>query len=204
MRGRHAASGWSPFWRDILLRSFLVLLLVAMVVFIWWLFSEDDLFTGAVSTTSDSAGATSTQAPPTTSPSSAPSSAPSTVATTAASTIVSEPVTTTNPPSTQAPTTTIPAPLSPDELVVRVYNANGVGGVAGRTTARLEEAGYGVASPDNHPQFLDISRVWHREGLEREAEQLRDALVPDALVEPAPQERDGIDMLVILGRSFEE
>ncbi len=204
MRGRHAASGWSPFWRDILLRSFLVLLLVAMVVFIWWLFSEDDLFTGAVSTTSDSAGATSTQAPPTTSPSSAPSSAPSTVATTAASTIVSEPVTTTNPPSTQAPTTTIPAPLSPDELVVRVYNANGVGGVAGRTTARLEEAGYGVASPDNHELFLDDSLIKYRAGLEREAEQLRDSLIPDAVLEPASEVQDGVDMLVILGRSFQE
>ncbi len=203
MKGRHAASGWSPFWRDILLRSLLVLLLVAMVVFIWWLFSEDDLFTGAVSTTTDPAGATSTQVPSTAAPTSVTTSAASTVSTATPDTTVAESVTTTAPPSTST-TTTIPPPLSPDELVVRVYNANGVGGVAGRTTARLEEAGYGVANPDNHSQFLDISRVWYREGLEREAQQLRDSLILDALVEPAPQERDGIDLLVILGRSFEE
>ena len=32
MKGRHAAGGWSPFWRDIMLRTILALLLVAMVV----------------------------------------------------------------------------------------------------------------------------------------------------------------------------
>ena len=89
-------------------------------------------------------------------------------------------------------------------MVVKVFNANGVAGIAGRTTGRLEEAGYGVATADNHSQFLDISRVWYREGLIREAEQLRDTLVPDALVEPSPREQEGVDILVMLGRSFEE
>jgi hypothetical protein len=88
--------------------------------------------------------------------------------------------------------------------VVKVFNANGVGGIAGRTTSLLEDAGYGVSTPDNHPQFLDISRVWYREGLSREAQIIQETLVPDALVEPVPLEREGIDIMVIVGRSFEE
>ena len=88
--------------------------------------------------------------------------------------------------------------------MVKVFNANGVAGIAGRTTAQLEEAGYGVESPDNHPQYLDISRVWYREGLSREAQFLQENWVADALVEPVPLEQEGIDIMVIVGRSFEE
>jgi len=203
VKGRHAASGWSPFWRDILLRAFLVLLLVAMAVFIWWLFSEDDLFTETVSTTSEPVPATSAPEPSTIPATAVPTSTVPTAPGTAPDTTPAEPVTTTNPPPTST-TTTIPPPLAPDELVVRVLNANGVGGVAGRTTALLQEAGYGTESPGNHPQLLDVSRIWYREGLMREAEQLRDSLITDALVELITQEQEGIDLLVIVGRTFEE
>ncbi len=202
MKGRHAASGWSPFWRDILLRALLVLLLVAMAVFIWWLFSDDDLFTETVSTTSEPVSATSAPEPSTIPGTVAPTSTVPTVTSAATDTTPAEP-TTTNPPPTST-TTTIPPPLAPDELVVRVLNANGVGGVAGRTTSRIQEAGYGTESPGNHPQLLDVSRIWYREGLMREAEQLRDSLIPDALVELITQEQEGIDLLVIVGRTFQE
>ena len=87
---------------------------------------------------------------------------------------------------------------------MRVFNANGVSGVAGRTTARLEEAGYGVATPGNHSQFLDVSRVWYRDDLSREAREIQETLVPDALVEAIPLEQEGIDLVVVLGRSFAE
>lgn len=197
MKGRHAASGWSPFWRDILLRSVLALLLIAMAVFIWWLFSEDEIFTSAVTTTSAEVTTSSTSEAPTTTEPAPPTS-----------TTLSEapPTTTTTVPPTTVPptTTTVPPPLQPSELVVRVFNANGVAGIAGRTTAALEEAGYGVANPDNHPQYLDISRVWYREGLLREAQILQEAWVADALVELVPLEQEGIDIMVIVGRSFEE
>ena len=196
MKGRHAAPGWSPFWRDILLRSVLALLLIAMAVFIWWLFSEDEIFTGAVTTTSAEVTTSSTTEAPTTTEPAPPTS----------TTVSQAPTTTTTtvPPTTTSSTTTIPPPLQPSELVVRVFNANGVAGIAGRTTAALEEAGYGVANPDNHPQFLDISRVWYREGLLREAQILQESWVADALVELVPLEQEGIDIMVIVGRSFEE
>jgi len=201
VKGRHAASGWSPFWRDILLRCVLALLLIAMAIFIWWLFSEDELFTSAVTTTSETV-TTASEVPATT------AADPVTSTTTAADTpAVTDPVPETTTPTTASTTTTsstAPPPRPPADLVVKVFNANGVAGIAGRTTARAEEAGYAVANPDNHPQFLDISRVWYREGLQREAQQLQEALVPDALVEPVPQEQEGIDIMVILGRSFEE
>ena len=204
MRGRHTAGGWSPFWRDIILRTVLALLLVAMVIFIWWLFSEDDLFTEAVSTTS---------APETTSASEAVATGtdpeadtttttrPSTTVTTGADTTTSTSAAVTTTSST---TTTVPPPLDPAQLVVRVLNANGVQGVAGRVSGRLEEAGYGVAAPDNHAQRLDVSRVWYRDDLSREAAALREELVPDALVEAIPLEQEGIDIVIVLGRSFEE
>ena len=201
MKARHAAGGWSPFWRDIMLRTVLALLLVAMVAFIWWLFSEDDLFTDAVSTTSGeettvASDVTTTRTEP--EAASTISTQPSTTSSTAAETTTSttEAATTT--------TTTIPPPLDPAQLVVRVFNANGVPGVAGRVTSRMEDAGYGVAAPDNHPQRLDVSRVWYRDDLSREAEAIREAWIPDALVEAIPLEQEGIDMVVILGRSFEE
>ena len=209
MKGRHAASGWSPFWRDILVRVFLVLLLVAMAVFIWWLFSEDDLFTENLTPTTEQAPVTSTLAPSTTSEPAAPTSTVTTAAGAAPETTVAEPVTTTVPPSTST-TTTVPPPLAPDELVVRVLNANGVSGVAGRTSGLIEDAGYGTARAGNHALRVDRSEVLYREGLEREAEQLRVALVPDAVLSPmtaAHEENphaEGVDLLVVLGRSFEE
>ncbi len=201
MKGRHAAGGWSPFWRDIMLRTILALLLVAMVAFIWWLFSEDDLFTDAVSTTSgEETTVTSDVTTPGTEPEAAPTTTtqPSTTSSTAAgrTTSTTEVVTTT--------TTTIPPPLDPAQLVVRVFNANGVPGVAGRMTSRMEEAGYGVSAPDNHAQRLDVSRVWYRDDLSREAQAIKEAWITDALVEAIPLEQEGIDIVVILGRSFEE
>lgn len=208
MRGRHAAGGWSPFWRDVILRAVLGLLLVAMVVFIWWLFSEDDLFTEAVPTTSGqetttTAGSMTTgaEAEESEAVGATDTTRPSTTSTSAAE---EAPTTAEEAPTTTAATTTIPPPLDPAQLVVRVLNANGIQGVAGRVTGRLEEAGYGVTTPDNHAQRLDVSRVWHRDGLTREAESLREDLVPDALVEPIPLEQEGVDIVVVLGRSFEE
>lgn len=195
MKGRHAAPGWSPFWRDILLRSVLALLLIAMAVFIWWLFSEDELFTGTVTTTSEAVTTSTATEAPTTTEAAAPTTSTTTVPTTTSTTV---------PTTTTTTTTTIPPPIEPAELVVKVFNANGVAGVAGRTTARFAEAGYGVSNPDNHPQFLDISRVWYREGLSREAQIIQEILVPDALVEPVPLEQEGVDIMVIVGRSFEE
>ncbi len=199
MRGRHSAGGWSPFWRDTLLRTILTLLLVALAAFIWWLFSEDDLFTDAVPTTSGS-----TVAPRDTTPTteaditSTTSTRPSTTLST-----VSEATTSTTVAVTTTPST-IPPPLDPSELMVRVLNANGVGGVAGRTTDLFEAAGYGVATPANHPQRLDVSRVWYRDDLAREAREIQETLVPDALVEAIPLEQEGIDIVVVLGRSFAE
>lgn len=201
MKGRHAAPGWSPFWRDILLRSILGLLLVAMAAFIWWLFFEDELFTNAVTTTSEVA-VTGDDVPTTTEAVVTTFTEPT--QTTAATTSSTQAPTSTTESSTTTTSTTIPPSLEPSELVVKVFNANGVAGIAGRVTARLEEAGYAVATPDNHSQTLDISRVWHREGLQREAQQLRETWIPDALVEPIPQDQVGVDITVILGRSFEE
>lgn len=199
MRGRHAAGGWSPFWRDIILRTVLALLLVAMVIFIWWL-----LFTEAVSTTSVPESTTApdvmttgtepeTDTTTTTHPSTTSTAGEGTTTTTTAA------VTTTS-----STTTTIPPPLDPAQLVVRVLNANGVQGVAGRLSGRLEEAGYGVATPANHAQRLDVSRVWYRDDLSREAGFIREELVPDALVEAIPLVQEGVDIVVVLGRSFEE
>ncbi len=203
MKGRHTAGGWSPFWRDILLRSILVLLLIAMAAFIWWLFSEDDLFTEAVPSTSEGVTTATAEAGTTTPASEVDTTTLITAETTSTSTTSAVTTTTTSAPITST-TSTIPPPLAPDELVIKVFNANGVSGVAGRTTALLEEAGYGVESPDNHPQLLDISRVWYRGDLNREAQQIKETLLPDALVEPVPQEQEGIDIMVVLGRSFQE
>ncbi|MDE0231858.1 MAG: LytR C-terminal domain-containing protein [bacterium] len=203
MRGRHAAGGWSPFWRDIILRTVLALLLIAMVVFIWWLFSEDDLFTEAVPTTSvPETTATSEVMTTETEPEvdATTTTRPATTTATQADTTTS----TTAAVTTTSTTTTVPPPLDPAQLVVRVLNANGVQGVAGRVSGRLEEAGYGVTAPDNHAQRLDVSRVWYRDDLSREAALVRDELVPDALVEAIPLEQEGIDIVVVLGRSFEE
>lgn len=204
MRGRHAAGGWSPFWRDIILRTVLALLLVAMVIFVWWLFSEDELFTEAVPTTSVPETAVTSKAMTAGTESEVDTTTttqPATTATTEADTTTS---TTAAVTTTSSTTTTVPPPLDPAQMVVRVLNANGVQGVAGRLSGRLEEAGYGVAAPDNHAQRLDVSRVWYRDGLSREAALLREQLVPDALVEAIPLQQEGIDIVVVLGRSYEE
>ena len=201
MKGRHAAGGWSPFWRDIMLRDRPGSVTggdgrLHMVAFLrgrplygcrFNYFGRGNHRNLRCHDHEDRAGNRSHDYYP------APATASTAAETTTSTT---EAVTTT--------TTTIPPPLDPAQLVVRVFNANGVPGVAGRMTSRMEEAGYGVAAPDNHAQRLDVSRVWYRDDLSREAAVVREAWIPDALVEAIPLEQEGIDIVVILGRSFEE
>lgn len=177
-RGKHASGTSGAFYRDLTIMVLGILFVGAAVFLILVLIADEPAaeITSAPETTTTTSVATTTT-------------------TTEAST------TTTTAPST---TTTVPV-RPPEEVRVVVLNSVGIGGAAGRMTARLAEAGYQTLAPDDHEPEQDPSRVWYREGFSPEANELLD-FIEDALVEPLPDETlaEGADIIMVLGTGYEE
>ena len=123
-------------------------------------------------------------------------------------------VTTTAPPDT-TPATTAP-PTTPttavtsdllDRSVVRLVLANGDGryNLVGRNVDRLTPLGYTEIDQTDASNYVDRTVLYFRPGFDDEAARLAaDLLVPDALLEPLPDQPvtnsdDNGDIVVILG-----
>lgn len=123
-------------------------------------------------------------------------------------------VTTTAPPET-TPATTAP-PTTPttavtsdllDRSVVRLVLANGDGryNLVGRNVDRLTPLGYTEIDQTDASTYVDRTVLYFRPGFDDEAARLAaDLLVPDALLEPLPDQPvttsdDNGDIVVILG-----
>jgi hypothetical protein len=132
------------------------------------------------------------------------STASSTTATQGDATTLAEPPSSSAPDSTVVaetppPTTTVRAP---SEIRVQVLNSVGTTGIAADASAALEAAGYQVVEPDNYDPLLDRSLVLFRDGFGPEAFELA-AFFPDAQVGQSEDLDEGVDVLVLLGSSYE-
>ncbi len=159
------------------------------------------------STTTTSTTTTSTTVPPTTVssttvPPTTVSTAPSTTAPATESSTSTTTTTTTTPTTTTVTTTTAPPPLvERGDLEVSVANASIFGGLARRTAAELRRLGYDEVVTTNGLEQTDVSVVYHRAGLGREAERLAADLGIGAPVRPlgaAPPVLGGTDDIELL------
>lgn len=184
-KGKHASGQSYGFYRDLAIMIAGILLVGAAVFFLLLIFAD---------------GPTVTTSPPPLAGSSttAPTTAPRETTTTQAVTTTSSPTTTSS--------TTIPV-RSPGEVRVVVLNSVGIAGAAGRLTEKLEAAGYLTLPADNYQPELAPSRIWYRDGLSREANELL-AFILNARVEPLPPEEQdlfpGADVVIILGTGYQE
>jgi hypothetical protein len=119
--------------------------------------------------------------------------APSSTATAA------QPSTTAPPAETTTPTIT---PRPPEEIVVQVLNAVGTTGLASEASNIVRAAGYQTIAPDDYEPTLEQSAILFRDGFGPEAFELA-ALFPDAEVGMSQTVPDGVDLMVLLGASYE-
>lgn len=183
-RGRHAADHGS-FPRDLVITVVGIIVVAVLVFGGLWVFSSFFGGDDAVGTTSSLAGSTTvtTEEPTPDTTASAPSTTPTTAA----------------PASTTTPTITVRAP---QEVTVQVLNAVGTTGLAAEVTADLRAEGYRTVEPDDYEPLLDRSQVLFRDGYGPEAFELA-AFFPDAQVGMSPDVPDGVDIIVLLGSSYE-
>lgn len=195
-RGRHVRRSGLGFYRDV---AFLVagIVLVGALVFgglSWWAGrdggdstttrpGESTLLT-TTSTVATTTAAPTTRAPATTAP---PGSA------------------TTAPSTTAAPPTTLRTARDPSEVQVIVLNSIGVAGLAGELSEQLAGLGYQMTEAANYTPELSDTMIFHADGFSLEALDLSEA-VPDGTVAPDQElaEEWGVDIVVVIGRSYQE
>lgn len=179
-KGKHSGGGSGAFYRDLAMMILGILLVGAAVFFLLFLLADKP----TTSSTTEIAAATTTTT----------TEAPS-------ATDLSTSTSSSTPGTT---TTTVPV-RPPEEVHVVVLNSISVGGVAGRLTQELEEAGYQTLEAANYDPEQDPSRIWYRPGFSAEANELL-VFVPGARVEPLaePDLQPGADVIIIIGTGYEE
>ena len=183
-KGRHANKPTGVFYRDLSLMILGIFLVGAAVFLLLFLLAD-----GGTTTSTNTTSALTTMPP-------AATTSSSVVTTTTSSTTTTMVTTTTE--------TTIPV-RPPEEVRVAVLNAGAPQGAAGRFSQVLDDAGYQTLPADDYSPDQDPSRMWYREGFSAEANELLE-FIPDALVEPLPDEdlQPGADVIVVLGPGYEE
>lgn len=98
-----------------------------------------------------------------------------------------------------------PEVRAPADVRVIVLNSVGVDGLAGRLTARFDEAGYQTIEPDNYSPRLTGSMIFHADGFGLEATEML-GMVSDGTIASNPDltGKQGVDIVVVIGDSFEE
>lgn len=181
-RGRHEAQR-GDFTRDLLI-TVVGIAVVAVVVF-------GGLWAVSVWRNGDTTSTSTTFASSTTAPEVATSAAPGSSVTTVPPTTV--------PPATTRATIGV---RDPSEITVQVLNAVGTTGLASEVSTLLQEAGYQTVEPTDYEPLLDRSQVLFKDGYGPEAFELA-ALFPDAQVGMSPDIPEDVDVMVLLGSSYE-
>ncbi len=184
-RGRHA-SDQGTFPRDLIITLVGIVVVAVLVFGGLWVFS---LFFG-----DDGASSASTSA------ASVPTETTTDLQTPTTSSAPSSTATSVPPADTTTPTITVRAP---GEITVQVLNSVGTTGLAAEVTATLRSEGYRTVEPDDYEPLLDRSQILFRDGYGPEAFELA-ALFPDAQVGMSPDVPDDVDIIVLLGSSFED
>jgi len=175
-KGKHASGNSGAFYRDLGIMVLGIIVVGVAAFFIVFLLADNP---NAATTTTESS-TTSTTAVATTS------------------------FVTTAPSTSVVPTSSTIPVKPPKEVRVVVLNSIRVGGVAGRMTADLEEAGYEALPAGNYSPEVTPSRIWYREGFSTEANELL-SFLPGASVEALPDEEigAGADVVLVLGTGYE-
>ena len=78
-------------------------------------------------------------------------------------------------------------------------------GLAGRVSQQLADAGYQMAQADNYTPELSDTMIFHAEDYAIEAHGVRETLGTGEVAEDADiTSQWGVDIVVVLGRSFQE
>lgn len=194
-RGRHARRSSLSFYRDALL-LFGGIVIVGALVF------------GGLSLWAGRAGGDETSAAPGPTSTVPPATETTTTTTTTAppsTTEATAPFTTSTEAVPEAPETTVRAARPPSEVRAVVLNSIGVTGLAGRVSQQLADAGYQMAQADNYTPELSDTMIFHAEDYAIEAHGVRETLGTGEVAEDADiTSQWGVDIVVILGRSFQE
>jgi hypothetical protein len=91
----------------------------------------------------------------------------------------------------------------PTEVTVQVLNAVGTTGLASQVTTSLRAAGYRTVEADDYEPLQDRSQVLFKDGYGPEAFELAAEFFPDAQVGMSPDIPADIDIIVLLGSSYE-
>jgi hypothetical protein len=91
----------------------------------------------------------------------------------------------------------------PSEVTVQILNAVGTTGLAGQVTTSLRAAGYRMVEADDYEPLLDRSQVLFKDGYGPEAFEIAAEFFPDAQVGMSPDIPADIDIIVLLGTSYE-
>lgn len=193
-RGRHARESGAGFYRDILLLVAGILIVGALVFGGLSLLGgdrPDEPESAATTSSTTEAGADTTQQ--------APTSLGST--TTSADTTTSEIASST----TTTPPTTIREERAPAEVRVIVLNSIGVASLAGDLSDELAALGYQMTAADNYSPELSDTMIFHADGFSLEALSVSEA-AEDGTVAPNAElaEAQGVDVVVVIGRSYQE
>lgn len=179
-KGRHAAGANFP--RDLAIMLVGIVVVGAVVFGALWVASS--LVGGDDDTATSSTAAASTTVVPVTTVSSVDASSSSSTSVAAATTVA----------------TITPRP--PNQVVVQVLNAVGTTGLAADVTTVLRAQGYDTIAPDDYEPLLDRSQILFRDGFGPEAFELA-AIFPDAQVGMSRDIPEGVDLVVLLGSSYE-
>lgn len=194
-RGRHARRSGIGFYKDVL---FLVagILIVGAIVF-----GGLSLWAGRNNgPPSDSSSTSATAADQTTTSTTSPTTSEGPTSSTSTTTTV--PTSTTE--STSPPTTLRPA-RQPSEVSVIVLNSTSATGLAAGLSDELAEIGYVVAEPSNYTPELADTMIFHADGFSLEALELADTAVEGTVAsDPALTDSHGVDIVVVLGLSYQE
>jgi hypothetical protein len=180
-RGRHAAR--ANFSRDFVIMILGIIVVGAVVFSALWFGSSIIGGGGEAADTPQTSVSTETTSLP------------------ATSTTVAPATTSTSAPPAETTTPTI-IPREPSEIGVQVLNAVGTTGLAADVTTDLRAAGYRTVPPDDYEPILGRSQILFRDGYGPEAFELA-ALFPDAQVGMSRDMPDGVDLIILLGGSFE-
>lgn len=114
---------------------------------------------------------------------------------------------TTQPPGSAPPAsdTTVRQARDPSEVRVVVLNSIGVGGLAGGLSDELANLGYQMAQADNYTPELSDTMVFHTDGYSIEALDLSEAVGDGSVAsDPDLASEWGVDIVVVIGRSYQE
>ena len=108
-----------------------------------------------------------------------------------------------SPSIAESPTRKAPEPRDPSQIKVQVLNGTEVAGLAGDAAEILEESGYDIVTVDDAEAPYDTTTVFHVPKRRVDAQLLRDAYYPTAVLEVADPDTK-VDITVILGTDFSE